>query len=133
MDKIRLRLKDLDKALENLSSMALEAIDSVKFEINEIPVSDEKEEIQKQEPVKDHRGDTADWEYPELNDEADDLENEDYSESIQTNESIDSICKPYTDKATVWVQSLLDSARLDQVLKTSGSEAINSKNILFYF
>lgn len=86
-----------------------------------------------------HYKDPQDWEYPELNENMEDLEADDDVEEngydipdyrYDSNEN-DSVCKPYMDKATLWIQSLLDNVKKDELWKSVDSDAIKSNNRFF--
>ena len=127
MEKIRIWVLKLDKALEKLGDLDPESIESVNFEINQ--KSSENDNVKKED--NERQNNMKDWEYPELNDNMEDFEddgNHDIPDYTYHTTRFDSICEPYMDTANRWVQSLLDNVNKKKAWMSSESEVINSKN-----
>lgn len=136
MEIVKSWAHDLQKSLEKLGVVGSDSLESVTFQINQTWASSENDNIGNGDKIKDSvPHDIKDWEYPQLRENNEDYEDyegdidmpEDYDTTDYTNDKeLDSICKPYMDKAKDWAKSLLENVNKKEVWKHSDSEIINS-------
>ena len=112
-----------------MSNIGFESIDSVNFVIDQIKSSNGP--VKDGENIENHGGKPQEWEYPELTEDDGRLEDDHYDipDIKYGSTEYASICKPYMDKASLWIQSLLDNIKKTELWSLADSEAIKSKDL----
>jgi hypothetical protein len=141
---LRTWVRDLDKSLENLANIGPESIDSVKFSLDqtEMPNDNGMGQAYLKDPQDLEDDDDLDFDHPDVYDKIpedikdDDLDYDHPDEYDKIPEDINDFnefCKPYMDKASVWIRALLSNVEKKGLWKSTDSEVIKSELFLHNF
>jgi coenzyme F420-reducing hydrogenase alpha subunit len=126
---LRTWIRDLDKSLENLANIGSEAVDSVKFVLEQTEMPNDKDNSNGQAYFKDPQ----ELEDPDVENDDLDFDHPDVKDKIPEDANdANEFCKPYMDKASVWIQSLLSNVKKNELWKPLESEVIKSKLFLYH-